>query len=270
MRPGMIHPRIWLLACMWCLLVWTTSAQASWETYQHAGEAAYSRGDYKTARRMFLAAVREARHFGPQDPRLDISLHKLALLRTTRGQYSGSGGHSQRVVKKKHRTRKHTVARHTRKHTVASHSRQRQTSRTALRRAKPGRQQHALHPARPGEHRRGTRTSSAHRGHRAKRPRTVQHQTRTTRHAAAPGQHSKRHGAIRTPHRQRGHARQRPHTTLHRPRAQRPGRPPHAVRPDRRRQGAQSSRRALLLTPYATPALSTIVRHPLRATDLVA
>src|SRR4029450_6329699 len=74
MRSWTVHPRIWLLACMWCLLVWTTSAKASWEAHQQAGEEAYSRGDYNTARRMFLAAVREARHFGPQDPRLDISL----------------------------------------------------------------------------------------------------------------------------------------------------------------------------------------------------
>ena len=79
----MMHPRVWLLVCMgWCM-VWTLPAQASWEEYQQAGEAAYNRGDYATARRMFLAAVREARNFGPQDPRLDISLNKLELLRVT-------------------------------------------------------------------------------------------------------------------------------------------------------------------------------------------
>src|SRR5262245_37509843 len=83
----MRHPRVWLLVCMgWCM-VWTLPAQASWEEYQQAGEAAYERGDYATAQRMFLAAVREARNFGPQDPRLDISLNKLELLRVTRGAH---------------------------------------------------------------------------------------------------------------------------------------------------------------------------------------
>ena len=53
-----------------------TPAQASWEAYQQAGEEAYERGDYAIAQRMFLAAVREAKHFGPQDPRLDISLQQ--------------------------------------------------------------------------------------------------------------------------------------------------------------------------------------------------
>src|SRR5712692_10261801 len=101
-RAGMMHPRVWLLACMgWCV-VWTLPAQASWEAYQQTGEAAYNRGDYATAQRMFLAAVREARHFGPQDPRLDISLNKLALLRLARSAHSKAGGRAQRVAGKNH------------------------------------------------------------------------------------------------------------------------------------------------------------------------
>jgi len=213
MRPGMRHLRLWLLACLWCLLVWTTAAKASWEVYQQAGEEAYSRGDYRTARQMFLAAVREARHFGPQDPRLDISLNKLALLRTIRGQHSRSGGHAQYVVRKKH---------HARKHSAVRRGRQRHASRTVLRRTKPGRQQyHALLPTRPGKHRRGPRTSIARQTHRAKRPRTMLHQTRPTRHAAPLVQRGKRHGVIRTPRLHRGHTRQRPHTILHRARPKR-------------------------------------------------
>lgn len=85
MKIGMLHPRGWLLLCLWSLLCWVIPVEAAWETYQRAGEAAYSRGDYGTARRMFMAAVRQARRFGPQDPRLDISLHKLTLLRGVRG-----------------------------------------------------------------------------------------------------------------------------------------------------------------------------------------
>src|SRR5262245_63641780 len=104
----MIHPRIWLLMCMgWCM-VWTLPALASWEAYQQAGEAAYNRGRYAEAERMFLAAVREARHFGPQDPRLDISLNKLELLRVTRGQQAQL--HPQHSKRKKPHQRQ--LARH--------------------------------------------------------------------------------------------------------------------------------------------------------------
>src|ERR671933_738303 len=131
-RVGMMHPRVWLLACMgWCM-VWALPAQASWETYQQAGEAAYNRGDYATAKRMFLAAVREARYFGPQDPRLDISLNKLALLRVIRGQHA-------------------TAQKTARQGRVSRRSRQRPQPRTALQRVRPGRHKQALWSGRPGE-----------------------------------------------------------------------------------------------------------------------
>ena len=66
-KAWMTHLRLWLFVCLgWCIL-WIPSAQASWEFYQQAGEEAYSRGDYATARQMFLAAVREARELGPQE-----------------------------------------------------------------------------------------------------------------------------------------------------------------------------------------------------------
>src|SRR5919199_1027427 len=101
-RVGMMPPRVWLLACIGGGMVWTLPAQASWEDYQQAGEAAYNRGDYATARRMFLAAVREARHFGPQDPRLDISLNKLALLRVARSHQARAGRPTQRPARKRY------------------------------------------------------------------------------------------------------------------------------------------------------------------------
>src|SRR5215475_15734806 len=132
----MIHPRIWLLMCMgWCM-VWTLPAQASWEAYQQAGEAAYKRGDYATARRMFLAAVREARNFGPQDPRLDISLNKLERLRVTQSVHNKAnvrkaGVHTQRVTRKKS---------HTRKSGSVRRGHRRQPVRPGVRHARPGRQ----------------------------------------------------------------------------------------------------------------------------------
>lgn len=204
MRPGMMHPRIWLWACIWCLIVWTTPARASWEAYQQAGEAAYGRGDYATAQRMFLAAVRKARHFGPQDPRLDVSLNKLALLRVARGAHSKAREQARRI------TRRTSPAR---QHGLAHRGHRRRPAHPVLRHARPGRQHHALGAARPGERRKGTRITLTRQRHRAKRPRAMLHRARPTRRVAPPVRHGKRHEAIRTPRRQRGPTLQRSRTT---------------------------------------------------------
>ena len=183
----MLHPRVWLLACMgWCM-VWILPAQASWEAYQQAGEAAYKRGDYATARRMFLAAVREARDFGPQDPRLDISLNKLELLRVGHSANSTHNAHPQRATRRKSHTRK------------------------------PGqeRRSHQRQAARAGERRTGTRNTVARPVHRAKRPPATLHRARLARHGAPPVRHGKRREAVQSPHRQRSHTLQRSRTTQH-------------------------------------------------------
>ena len=200
----MVHPRIWLLACMgWCI-VWTLPAKASWESYQQAGEAAFSRGDYATAQRMFLAAVREARHFGPQDPRLDISLNKLALLRVARSSHNKAGVQARRVTRRTAHTRKPGMTR--RRHP-------RHRSRPALRRGRAGHQHHARLSARPGARRKGTRTTVVRPTHRAQRSRASLHRARPTRRVAPPARHERRRTAIRAPRRQRSHSLQRPHTT---------------------------------------------------------
>ena len=197
-------PRVWLLACMgWCM-VWALPAQASWETYQQAGEAAYNRGDYATAKRMFLAAVREARHFGPQDPRLDISLNKLALLRVARGAPRKAGVRTQRATRK---------TSHARKPSLGRRSHRRQAARPVLRHARPGRQHHALQAARHGGRRTSTRITVARPAHRAKRPRATLHRARPARHVTPSVRHGKRREAIRMPRRQRGHTLQRSRTT---------------------------------------------------------
>ena len=230
----MIPPRIWLWACMgWCV-VWTLPVQASWETYQRAGEAAYSRGDYTTARRMFLAAVREARHFGPQDPRLDISLNKLALLRVGRSAHSRARVQTRRVTRSKS---------HVRKPGLARHSRRRQAARPVPRHSRAGRQPHALRSARPAERRKSTQTTVARPAHRAQRPRGTLHRAKPARRVAPPVRHGRQREAVRTPRRetprretprrqretprrqretprrQHGRALQRPHTTHRHPEA---------------------------------------------------
>src|SRR5215831_9047722 len=163
-KPVMVPVMRWLVACTWWLVCWTAPALASWEAYQQAGEAAYNRGRYAEAKRMFLAAVREARHFGPQDPRLDISLNQLALLRVAHGAHSKAGVRPQRATRRKS---------HTRKPGLVRRGHHRQAARLGPRHARPGRQHHASLSARHGERRKGTRTTVARPVHRAKRPRST-------------------------------------------------------------------------------------------------
>ena len=208
-----MHPRVWLLVCIgWCM-VWTLPAQASWEEYQQAGEAAYERGDYATAQRMFLAAVREARNFGPQDRRLDISLSKLELLRVTQSVHNNADVHTQGVTKKKS---------HTRKSGSVRRGHRRQPARPGFRHARSGHQRHAVQSARPGERRKGTRTAVARPAHRAKHTRATPHRTSPTRHVAPPVRHGKQREALHTSHRrqetprrQQSHTLQRSRTTQH-------------------------------------------------------
>ena len=206
-----MHPRVWLLACMGWFMVWSLPAQASWEAYQQAGEAAYDRGDYDTAERMFLAAVREARHFGLQDSRLDISLNKLALLRVARSAYSETAVSTQRVARRKSPTRKPGQVRR---------GPRRPPARQGLQHARPGRQHHASASARSGGRRQGTQTTVARPAHRSKRPHATRHRVRPRRQVAPPVRHGQGREAIRTPRlqhetprRQRGHTLQQSRAT---------------------------------------------------------
>jgi hypothetical protein len=205
-----MHPRVWLLVCIGWFMVCSLPAQASWEAYQQAGEEAYGRGDYDTAERMFLAAVREAKHFGPQDSRLDISLNKLALLRVARSAYSEEDVRTQRVTRRKSHTSKPGQVRR-------GHGRS--SARQGLQHARPSRQHHTSLSARSGGRRKGTRTTVARPAHRAKRPHATRHRVRPTQHVAPPVRHKKQREAIRTPRlqetprRQRGHTLQQSRTT---------------------------------------------------------
>ena len=202
MRPVMIHPRLWLVVCAWCLIGWTAPAQASWEAYQQAGEAAYSRGRYTEAERMFLAAVREARRFGPQDPRLDISLNKLALLRVIRGQQAHAQFRSQRTARQKAPARQGRLSRR---------GRQRQQPRTALQHARPGRHKQAMLSGRPGARRKDARISIARPERRSKRLHAALHRARPTHRAVSSMRHQRRQTSARrgssrrTLHLRRGH-----------------------------------------------------------------
>ena len=238
MRLVMVHLRLWIVVCAWCLICWMAPAQASWEAYQRAGEAAYSRGRYATAERMFLAAVRQARHFGPQDPRLDISLNQLALLRVTRDQQASAPLRSQ------------PTARHTaRQGRVSHHGRQRQQPRTALQRARPGGHQQALLSRRSGARGKGVRISTAPAARQAKRSRAALHRAQPTPRTVPAVRHERRQKSIRRessrrlPQLRRGHQLQRPRDTIRRAGPKHAGR---RIRPGIRRQAARSPRRTMV------------------------
>jgi tetratricopeptide (TPR) repeat protein len=76
----------WLLAEVLCLifgLALATAQQTAWENYMEAGQKAYEQGDYSEARKMFSAALEEADKFGPDDPRVAISVAWVTVLNDT-------------------------------------------------------------------------------------------------------------------------------------------------------------------------------------------
>lgn len=236
----MVHTRLWLVVCAWCLICCRAPVQASWEAYQQAGEAAYSRGRYTEAERMFLAAVREARHFDPQDPRLDISLNQLVLLRVRRGQQAQVRRHSQRTAR--HRG----TARHGR---IARRGHQRQRPHMALQRAKPGQHQQARRSGRHGERRPGTRVGISRPAHQAKPAHTALRRARLSHRAVPSMRHERRLKGVqrgpsrRVPSLRQGRQWQRPHVTIRRAGPQHPGR---RARYGGKHQAARSPRQALL------------------------
>jgi hypothetical protein len=239
-RPGVVHSRLWFVVCAWCLMCWTAPAQASWEAYHRAGEAAYSRGYYAEAERMWLAAVRQARYFGPQDPRLDISLNALAVLRETRHQHASTPRRSQP-------TTRHSAA--ARQGRIAHRGRQRPQPRTALQRARPGRHQQALRSKRSGGRRKGAQISTARSARQAKRPRPGLHRAQPPHRTVPAVRHERRRHSVqraasrRASQLRRGPQLQRPHVTIRRARPKHPG---QRARQGSTRPAARSPRRSIL------------------------
>jgi tetratricopeptide (TPR) repeat protein len=73
-----------------CLLLIAAAlhAQIAWETPFHRGETLQRDGNYAAAVHEFRAALNEARHFGPADQRLPLTLHHLASAHLVLGQLS--------------------------------------------------------------------------------------------------------------------------------------------------------------------------------------
>ncbi len=62
--------------------------EALWQKHMRAGMQAYQRGQYAEAAKLFEAALKETEEFGPEDPRLALSLNELALLYQAQGKYA--------------------------------------------------------------------------------------------------------------------------------------------------------------------------------------
>ena len=239
MRPAVVHPRLWFVVwVLWCLMCWTAPAQASWEAYHRAGEAAYNHGDYAAAERMWLAAVREARYFGPQDPRLDISLNALAFLRETRHQHASAPRRSEP-------TTRHSVT--APQGRIAHRGRQRRQPRTALQRARPDRPHQIMRSRRSGG--RSAQSSAVRSPRQARRPRAGLHRAQLPHRTVTAWRHERRRQSVqhaasrRAPQLRRGPQLQPRRVTIRRAGPTHPGQ--HA-RQGIKRPAARSPRRSML------------------------
>ncbi len=62
--------------------------KTKWESYMAAGVKAYQQSNYPEAEKQWVAALKEAEGFGPQDPRLATSLNDLGEVYRLQGKYA--------------------------------------------------------------------------------------------------------------------------------------------------------------------------------------
>ena len=80
----------WMLIGVFCVVfvsILAFTQETEWETRMAGAVKAYQEDLYKDAERALLAALKEAEHFGPEDPRLATSLNNLGVLYKTQGKY---------------------------------------------------------------------------------------------------------------------------------------------------------------------------------------
>ena len=81
----------WLLVGLLSLTLWpatVTPQETQWDNLNSAAVDAYQQADYAKAEKLLLAALKVAKKFGAQDPRLATSLNNLAALYDTQGKYA--------------------------------------------------------------------------------------------------------------------------------------------------------------------------------------
>jgi tetratricopeptide (TPR) repeat protein len=97
----MITVRCYLLIGVVCTLLAPGAVVAigtTWDQDAQAGAQAYLHGNYAAAERHLLAALRTAEEFGPEDPRLALSLNNLALVYHAQGRYDDAEPVYQRAI----------------------------------------------------------------------------------------------------------------------------------------------------------------------------
>ena len=80
----------WLVAplCVVLVSIQASAQSTPWETSTAAGLEAYQHTRYAEAEEGWLLALKEAKNFGPEDPRLAASLTNLAALYFIQGKYA--------------------------------------------------------------------------------------------------------------------------------------------------------------------------------------
>ena len=78
------------LVGFFCVLLVSThcSTQIRWQRSNDAGVEAYEQARYAEAEKHYLAALKEAETFGPEDPNVAQTLNNLAKLYRTQGKYT--------------------------------------------------------------------------------------------------------------------------------------------------------------------------------------
>ena len=87
-----------LLSLSTCVFNQDTLQETLWDAYIDEGSKAYSEQDFAEAEKQYVAALKEAEKFGPQDARLINSLDSLASLYEAQGKWVEAEPLYQRTV----------------------------------------------------------------------------------------------------------------------------------------------------------------------------
>ena len=94
-------PKLFWLVAPLCVVLVSTQASAQsapWKTSTAAGLEAYQQARYAEAEKAWLLALKEAKNFGQEDPRLAASLNNLGALYFIQGKYAEAEPLYQRTL----------------------------------------------------------------------------------------------------------------------------------------------------------------------------
>jgi tetratricopeptide (TPR) repeat protein len=80
-----------VVGTLWLIMLWGMAAgaeEARWESHTNTARTALAQGQYAEAEQQFLAALKVATDFAPDDPRLATSFSNLATFYHTQGDYA--------------------------------------------------------------------------------------------------------------------------------------------------------------------------------------